>query len=414
LGGATAPGTEDDTADEFSLFLHDLRTRELGRLPAGAKVVLSGGASGGWYFDWFQSHYPTTVERHIGVEAFAPEPDDLPPRVEWISASLGDLRPVESGSVDLVFGGQVIEHLWPDEISGFLSAAHRVLRRGGDLVLDSPNRRVTQAINWLHPEHTVEFTVDEIVELLQLAGFEDVRVRGVLLAYDSARHRYLTLGELGGKAGRHGRAESAAAKPEESFVWWAEATRGNRKPAEDALQRRVRDLFSRFRKYRLNHSMSPVGEIDEIPDFGRVIHAAPGNGGPMLFGPYIPMPPGSWIAAFDLAALDASQHPRDARAAVLEVTHGNSAVELGVRSVAAGDLSVDRQWSRYTVGFALAEATMGVEFRIMSDGRLDLFARASIDLQPAGAPGLTPRQPPQRRVKKWLSRLRERSPLSAG
>jgi hypothetical protein len=82
-----------------------------------------------------------------------------------------------------VFGGQVIEHLWPDELSRFLVAAHRVLREGGWIALDSPNRRVTQAIEWLHPEHTVEFSVDEIVELLHLAGFDSVQVRGVLLAY---------------------------------------------------------------------------------------------------------------------------------------------------------------------------------------------------------------------------------------
>src|SRR6266487_358968 len=34
-----------DSADDFHLFLHELRTRELERLPPGAKVVLSGGAA---------------------------------------------------------------------------------------------------------------------------------------------------------------------------------------------------------------------------------------------------------------------------------------------------------------------------------------------------------------------------------
>jgi len=370
--------------------------------------VLSGGAAGSWYFEWFDAHYSTPVERHIAVEAFAPAPDPLPERVEWISASLGDLGPVQSESVDIVFGGQVIEHLWPDEISGFLSAAHRVLRRAGHLVLDSPNRRVTQAINWLHPEHTVEFTVDEIVELLELAGFEHVQVRGVLLAYDAERHRYPTLSELAAKSGRHERAERAASRPEESFVWWAEATRGKRKPDEEALRRRARDLFSRFRTHRLSHSLTWVGEAEHIPHFGRVIHAARGKAGPMLFGPYIPMPSGDWEATFELRAPDAPQHEVDEHLAFLEVTHGDPSAKVGDLAVTAGDLSADSEWSRHSVSFFLNTTVMGVEFRILSSGCADLFALASVNLRPATVPVLAPGQSRRGRVQRWLSRLLER------
>ena len=59
--------------------------------------------------------------------------------------------------------------------------------------LDSPNRRITQALDWAHPEHTVEFSVDEISELLGLAGFTDVQLRGVLVCYDSERNSLLSL-----------------------------------------------------------------------------------------------------------------------------------------------------------------------------------------------------------------------------
>jgi SAM-dependent methyltransferase len=367
--------------------------------------VLSGGASGAWYFDWFQSHYPSAVDRHVGVEAFAPEPDSLPPNVEWVSGSLKDLGPIPSESVDLVFGGQVLEHLWPDEISGFLVSAHRVLRNGGCVALDSPNRRVTQSIGWLHPEHTVEFTVDEIVELLRVAGFDDIRVRGVLQAYDPGAHRYLTLAELAAESGRAERAEGATSRPEDAFVWWAEASRGKRKPDEEALRRRVSELFWRFRRHRLQHSMSCFRETEEIPHVGRVTHAPRGTSGPLLFGPYIPMPPGEWEVAFELAAGGDAQQASDVTVAVLEVTHGESAAELAVEPLTAGDLGVDRQWSRKTVQFALDETTMGVEFRIVTNGRIDLFARASVDLQPAGgALGLTSWPSSPRRAKRWLSR----------
>jgi hypothetical protein len=302
----------------------------------------------------------------------------------------------------------VIEHLWPDEISGFLIAAHRVLREGGHIALDSPNRRVTQAIEWLHPEHTVEFTVDEIVELLRLAGFDDVQVRGVLLAYDAGSHRYLTLSELAAKRGRRGRAVGATSRPEDAFVWWAEASRGKRKPNEEALRRRVRDLFSRFRGHRLNHSMSSLGEVEEIPHVGRVVHAPRGKSGLILFGPFIPVPAGEWEASFELAAVGASKHERDANVAVLEVTHGQPAVKHAALSVSIADVRANREWWRQTVQFTLAETTMGLEFRVASEGLVDVFARASIDLQPAEAPALAARTSSRGPAKRWLARVLER------
>jgi SAM-dependent methyltransferase len=396
------PGFE--TADEFSLFLHELRTRELERLPSGAKVVLSGGASGAWYFDWFQSHYPSTVERHVGVEAFAPEPDGLPPNVEWVSGSLKDLGPIPSGSVDLVFGGQVIEHLWPDEISGFLVSAHRTLRKGGCVALDSPNRRVTQSIGWAHPEHTVEFTVDEIVELLRASGFDDIQVRGVLQAYDTATHRYLTLPELAAQRSLEG-AEGSTSRPEDAFVWWAEATRRNRKPDERALERRVSDLFNRFRRHRLSHAMSCEGDVVDVPHLGRVVRSSPGQSGPILFGPYIPVQAGSWTASFDLAAADASRLSPGLRIARIEVTHGSDATALAVLQVNAGDLRGDGRWSRHDVSFTVAETVTGAEFRVVSDGRADLLARGSIELQPAGQIEFPAQPSRRRRVAKRLTRL---------
>ena len=64
------------------------------------------------------------------------------------------------------------------------------------LVFDSPNRRVTEAIEWRHPEHTAELAVEEIQALLELAGFEVEELRGVLLGYDSSLRAFLDLEDL--------------------------------------------------------------------------------------------------------------------------------------------------------------------------------------------------------------------------
>jgi hypothetical protein len=207
---------------------------------------------------------------------------------------------------------------------------------------------------------------------------------------------------------REERANRAADRPEDSFVWWAEATRGTRRPKTDALDSRVRDLFLRFRRYRLSHSLSWVGRMEEVPHFGRVVRAARGKSGPMLYGPYIPMPSGQWEATFELHAPDATHHSSDEPVAFLEVTHGDPLVKLGGLAVAATDLSPASVWSRHTLRFALDTTVMGVEFRVLSSGRADLFARASVDLRPEATPILSPRHSKRGAAKQWLSRHLER------
>ena len=54
--------------DEFHSILHTLRTAELRCVPKGARRVVSVGASGRWYFDWFEECVGP-LELHVGVEA---------------------------------------------------------------------------------------------------------------------------------------------------------------------------------------------------------------------------------------------------------------------------------------------------------------------------------------------------------
>ena len=155
----------------------------LADMPAGCDTVLSMGANGQWYFDWFDDHYGH-IPRHIGVEAYMPRPDVLPDNVEWVEADLASPEGVAmlgSGTVDMVFSGQNIEHLWPDQVQAFLVESSRVLRDGGWLVLDSPNRELTADYQWSMGEHTIEFTPDEAIDLLALAGFDVVTMKGIWL-----------------------------------------------------------------------------------------------------------------------------------------------------------------------------------------------------------------------------------------
>ena len=100
------------------------------------------------------------------------------PRVEMHQGNLAEL-PLADGAVDVVVNFQVIEHLWDQ--GQFVAECFRVLRRGGALLMSTPNRitfspgRDTP----INPFHTRELNAAELAELLLDAGFTEVSVSGL-------------------------------------------------------------------------------------------------------------------------------------------------------------------------------------------------------------------------------------------
>jgi SAM-dependent methyltransferase len=371
---------------DFNEFLHELRSRELERLPPGAGTVLHGGSAGSWYFEWFDERYPTEVARHIGVEAFSPAPDPLPPKVEWLARTLGDLSPIEDSAVDLVFAGEVLEHLWPEDIAGFLAEAHRVLRPGGTIALDSPNRRVTAELGWDHPEHTVEFTVDEARELLGLAGFEDVEIRGVWICFDSERDKLLpfdNLGEVGGWSPER-RASEAGAKPQDAFVWWAEAARGEREPNREELHRRVHEIYEVYRRQRFSRMQRSQGSLREAGD-RKIVTGRRGRAGHLLFGPYVPMRPGRWVARFRLSATPEMLRKKpkpDEPLGSIDVMVGDADPKVvAERALTARDLPLDGAERQFELPFELDDTVFGAQFRVHTLGRVRMRAKYPVEVE---------------------------------
>lgn len=358
---------------DFSTRLHDLRTAELRRLPVGARTVLHGGAAGAWYFEWFDKNYPGDVERHIGVEAFADRPPDLPANVQWLAHTLGDMESVPSGSVDMVFGGQVIEHLWPQDVTGFLLESHRVLRPDGMLVLDSPNRRVTEAIEWRHPEHTAELAVEEIQALLELAGFEVEELRGVLLGYDSSLRAFLDLEDL--RVPWEERAGGAAARPEDSFVWWLRARREERAPDEGRLHEVAMEQSRAFRARRLSR-LSTHMEVRRAVDQMPCVHAGIHEAGLMLSGPTFPLDRGTWTFSFFLS-LDMPTTECRRPVVRLELISAGG-VEHASREVSEADLDATGAWTKVDLRVELPRMVMGVDVRVFSTGATAVSVQAAV------------------------------------
>jgi hypothetical protein len=353
-----------------------------------------------------------------------------------------DIKSVLNNTVDLVFAGQTIEHLWPNELIGFLSEAHRVLKADGLLVLDSPNRRITKLLNWHQPEHTMELSVNEIRELVTLAGFQDITVRGVWLCYDHDEGRLLPLSpDTGSTSIKTVRRVSAAKDcPEDSFLWWLEA-RKNAARVPDMQQmailtqsiyarehsRALKRVWSQVGKFRLNgktkiiQSVSAISLKGIVVDFLKNCRSAIQNtlallhslnsgsvkSGYLRHGPYMPLRPGDYVVCFDIGVRrdDLKKNlDKSLTAARLDVCADTGNLILAQKNLCVADLqkglnnrsdrsglgsrfldlfnvfSKDIQFFHAELGFTIKEVTFGVEFRVYTTGCIPLIVGADIQL----------------------------------
>ncbi|MHB1712207.1 MAG: class I SAM-dependent methyltransferase, partial [Acidimicrobiales bacterium] len=102
-------------------------------------------------------------------------------KVRYEYRSMADLSFAEDGSVDLVYSGQSIEHVTPDEADIVLDEALRILRPGGYLAVDTPNGRVCrlQQEAFIDADHKVEYTLPELRHKVDASGFDILVERGL-------------------------------------------------------------------------------------------------------------------------------------------------------------------------------------------------------------------------------------------
>lgn len=284
----------------FHQLLHELRTIELEKLHMDSGTALSIGASGRWYFDWFESSVGRP-DVHIGVEAFEPMPDDLPPYVQWNTSTADRFEGVDDNSVDLIFAGQTTEHLWAVELADFLLESHRVLRPGAVAVLDSPNRLVTEHLMWSHGGHTVELSADEICELLTLAGFTVETKTGILpTRIDGEVDQQLESGMDNGAVVAR-RVQSGPELLDDSFIWWVVARKADVVPDRHKLVAASERLFWQHWPTRVGRGMW------EGPTPGTVVVPAGAEGVIATTLPFI-FAAGDWVMGIcvdgDSSALD--------------------------------------------------------------------------------------------------------------
>jgi SAM-dependent methyltransferase len=352
---------------DVNVLLHQSRTAFLRIMPRGARRLLSAGCAGRWYFDWMAQSYGP-VEEHIGIEYYVDPPSNLPANATWIRNTVGNMSAVEDRSCDLVFSGQNLEHLWPEEVAGFLLEAARTLRPGGYLVMDSPNRDLTARLIWSHPEHTIEVTPAEATKLLRLAGFDVKAMKGIYLCRDPRSGRVLPFdpNQPDPEFSLTERLVVAVEQPQHSFIWWAEAMRANRAPDSDAVRATADALFrehwpERFQRLVLSRALS-AGPTSA----GAWVEVPASHVGAVFYGPYIPLRAGRYRATWTLRSGD-----RVERFAVCEVMAGD-AVLASVTPVAGEDT--------VALDFELPTLTFGLQFRCVARGGAAFAVRRHVEL----------------------------------
>lgn len=101
--------------------------------------------------------------------------------VKYLYQSMTDFGAFDDSSFDLVYSGQSFEHVTPEEGKQVLAGVMRVLRPGGWLALDTPNGPVcrVQQEAMINPDHEIEYSHEEMTELLLAAGFEISEAKGI-------------------------------------------------------------------------------------------------------------------------------------------------------------------------------------------------------------------------------------------
>ncbi len=181
------------TIDIHLVMIHNARIKLVATYLPEAKVIVDlGGAAGSIY----GMGYPYKFDRLIVVDLPPDDRHDMyrdlkmadvqTPNgpISTLLTSMDDLRAIPSGSVDLVWSGQSMEHITEEQGRRVCAEVLRILRPGGQFCMDTPNGLMTEihlagSAPFIHPEHKIEYRPAHLQGLIRESGFTIVEALGV-------------------------------------------------------------------------------------------------------------------------------------------------------------------------------------------------------------------------------------------
>ncbi|MHB1504542.1 MAG: methyltransferase domain-containing protein [Acidimicrobiales bacterium] len=196
--------------------LHASRRQFILGLPPARRIVDLGGSHTNHQWGAFVAMgYPYDFDELVVVDLPSGErhpvyrsseyEDVSTPRgpVRYRFQSMTDLSFADTGTVDLVYSGQSIEHVTPADANAVLGEVRRVLRPGGYLALDTPNSAVCrlQQEDFIDPDHEFEYSLSELTAKVSEAGFEVCDTRGLNYAGHSVARGIFDQAEVAANTG---------------------------------------------------------------------------------------------------------------------------------------------------------------------------------------------------------------------
>lgn len=161
-------------------------------LPAADNILDLGGANAPLYTMGYDHAFRNMVlvdlppsDRYGEYKDVELERSDLNSRVVINYGDMSVLDRYEDNSFDLVWSGQSIEHISLDAGHRMCAEAYRVLKPGGRLCIDTPNRTITSIHTrdigggFIHPEHKHEYYPYELQKELCSIGFVIEQAKGI-------------------------------------------------------------------------------------------------------------------------------------------------------------------------------------------------------------------------------------------
>jgi SAM-dependent methyltransferase len=112
---------------------------------------------------------------------------DIRPGPNVTILASGEHLPFRAEAFQLVFAGEVIEHL--NDPSGALRDWVRTLKKGGRMVISTPNG-LRVSVTGGHPEHRRMFAPDDLSKALQRLGMTTVHCKGIFTGLVSGRRLF--------------------------------------------------------------------------------------------------------------------------------------------------------------------------------------------------------------------------------
>ncbi|MEI2761865.1 class I SAM-dependent methyltransferase [Methanothrix soehngenii] len=162
-----------EAIDHHQAIVHNTRIKLIKFMLPPANTILDiGGANGSLIEYGYSYNYKKLIITDLPPEDRIAELRAVNLSEKWKDnpkvTILYDLSKIPDASIDLVWAGQLIEHIEKDELPSFLQEVHRILKTGGTFHLDTPNAIMAriQSSELLHPEHKYEYRPDDLEKIL--------------------------------------------------------------------------------------------------------------------------------------------------------------------------------------------------------------------------------------------------------